>query len=332
MKHEPLLVSGFKPADIQLITGMLDTMTDHVFLLKTEGERYRLVYCNQAMEKFMNNTHGLFMGRFLDEIVEDPQLYQRIADNYARVIAAGKVIRYEETTEGLPKAPLSVFETSLSPLTTEDGTDTYICGISRNITARRNAELALQKTNEQLELQLEENRRLQAQLREEAIRDPLTDLFNRRYFIESLKRELGRARREQYPVTLLMIDIDYFKDINDRYGHSTGDQVLVAFSEQLRSRMRREDVVCRWGGEEFLVMMPGLDAEDARERIDQWRREYSPMDVDAGGVTVTVRFSSGLATAPDHGCDPDTLIRATDTALYGAKKDGRDRLHVFDNA
>lgn len=102
-----------------------------------------------------------------------------------------------------------------------------------------------QKTNEKLARQLAENQLLHEKLHEEAIRDPLTNLFNQRYFLESLSRKLNRAQREQYPVTLMMLDIDYFKSLNDEYGHAVGDQVLIEFSQRLLEGMRKADLVCR---------------------------------------------------------------------------------------
>lgn len=317
-----------EPADIHLLTGMLDTMADHVFILRAEAERYRLVYCNAAMERFMSQSDALLLGRFLDEIIPDPVLYRRIADNYARAIAAGQMIRYEETTEGFDPAPLTIFETGISPLLGRDGSTVYICGISRDITARRNAEVALKQTNERLERQAAENLRLQKQLHEEAMRDPLTNLFNRRYFMETLSRELARASRESYPLTLLMLDIDHFKRLNDEHGHAAGDQALVVFSDLLSNSMRKEDVVCRWGGEEFLIMMPGLSLMDAHRRITEWRQQNSPMKLRLDGRELVIRFSSGLAAAPEHGLNPDELINATDEALYQAKAQGRDQLKL----
>lgn len=317
-----------EPADIHLLTGMLDTMADHVFILRAEAERYRLVYCNEAMERFMSASEALLCGRFLDEIVPDPVLYQRIADNYARAIDAGQMIRYEETTEGFDPAPLTIFETGISPLLGRDGNTIYICGISRDITARRNAEVALKQTNERLERQAAENLSLQKQLREEAMRDPLTNLFNRRYFMVTLTREMARAKRESRPLTLLMLDIDHFKQLNDEHGHAAGDQALMVFSKLLINSMRKEDVVCRWGGEEFLIMMPGLALMDAHRRITDWRREHGPMKLRLEGRELVIRFSSGLAAAPEHGRSPDDLINATDKALYQAKAQGRDQLQL----
>jgi len=316
-------------ADIRLLVGMLDTMSDHIFMLKAEGDRYRLVYCNKAMDNFMNQGPEPLTGKYLDELVPNPETYQRIAENYSRAREAGGLIRYEESTEGFDFAPLTVFETTLSPLTGLDGQSVYICGISRNITARRKAEAALKTTNEVLKQQLAENERLHEQLRQEAIRDPLTNLFNRRYFMESLNREFGRAQREGYPLTLMMVDLDHFKQLNDQYGHSVGDQALVDFSNRLAHSMRREDVVCRWGGEEFLAMMPGLSLDAACQRINTWHAHHSPVPVQVGHLSLNLRFSIGLATAPEQGATPDILINAADTALYRAKATGRNQVQVF---
>ena len=316
-------------ADVHLLKGMLDTMIDHVFLLRVEGDRYRLVYCNHAMESFMHASRTTLHDRFLDDIITDPVLYGRITENYQRALAADHAMRYEETTEGFQPAPYTIFDTRIAPLCASDGRDRYICGISRDITARRTAETALQHTNQTLKQQLDEIRRLQEQLQNDAIRDPLTNLFNRRYFMESLDRELHRARREDYPVTLMMVDIDHFKSLNDDFGHASGDRVLTAFSQQLREGMRTEDVVSRWGGEEFLIMMPGLALKDASSRIETWRQRHSPMLTSLGGHELKIRFSAGLATAPQHGLIPDELINAADAALYSAKAEGRDQVQVF---
>lgn len=277
----------------------------------------------------MNQGDATLCGLYLDQIVPDQGLCRKIADNYDRAIGTGLVLRYEEDTEGFSK-PVTIFETTISPLLGGDGKATYICGISRNITARRNAENALRATNITLEQQLQENQRLQEKLKQEAIRDPLTNLYNRRYFMESLQRELDRAQRGQYALTLMMVDLDYFKELNDLHGHSVGDHALVEFSQRLAQGMRKEDVVCRWGGEEFLVMMPGLGLVDARDRIIRWHKHNSPMKIRRNDKSVLIRFSIGLATAPDHGLQADEIINATDNALYLAKKAGRDRICVAD--
>ncbi len=326
-----MTIAAVEAPDIHLLRGMLDTMTDHVFLLRLEGARYRLVYCNQAMAGFMGQPQTTLCGQFLDDILGDAPLYDRIAANYQRALDAGHVMRYEETTDGFQPAPLTIFDTRISPLADSTGEIRYICGISRDITARRQAEIALEHSNRALQDQLSETQRLHERLQEEAIRDPLTNLFNRRYFLESLKRELYRAQREGFPVTLMMVDIDHFKPLNDDHGHGVGDRVLQMFSTRLMNDMRAEDVICRWGGEEFLVMMPGLASDAARKRIEAWQVRHRPMVITLDDQPLEVRFSAGLATAPEHGTTTDTLINAADTALYRAKAGGRDQIRLFES-
>ncbi len=168
----------------------------------------------------------------------------------------------------------------------------------------------------------------EAQLKRLATTDMLTGLVNRPQFDAVLKSEVNRQHRYARPLSLIMLDLDYFKQLNDDHGHAAGDQVLMEFSRLLCHGMRKEDVVCRWGGVEFLIMMPGLSMVNAHQRIREWRRQNSPMELTVGDRHLIVRFSAGLATAPEHGCTPDDLINATDEALYLAKKRGRDQMQL----
>src|SRR5512145_521163 len=135
--------------------------------------------------------------------------------------------------------------------------------IFRDITERKQVEKRLRYVNDRLQGQLIEIGLLQSKLREQAIRDPLTNLFNRRYLEETLDRELARAKRETYPVCIIMIDLDHFKKINDTYGHDAGDQVLKALANTLSEQSRRGDFACRYGGEEFVIVMPNITKHTA---------------------------------------------------------------------
>ncbi|MBS0213921.1 MAG: diguanylate cyclase [Proteobacteria bacterium] len=179
--------------------------------------------------------------------------------------------------------------------------------------------------SEQLALSLS-NLRLQVNLREQSIRDPLTGLFNRRYLEVSLERELQRARRHRLPMAVLMLDIDHFKRFNDSHGHEAGDVLLAQFAETLRRSTRNEDIACRYGGEEFTVVL--LDAGDAsaRQRAEAIRSAVAAMDVVHAGVRLpSVTVSIGYAVFPDDGTQPDDLLRRADEALYFAKRNGRDK-------
>lgn len=175
------------------------------------------------------------------------------------------------------------------------------------------------------------NVQLRETLRRQSIRDPLTGLFNRRFMEESLERELQRAARTREPVTLLMLDLDHFKRFNDTYGHPAGDAFLRALGQFLGERVRGQDLACRYGGEEFLVILVGTSAEDARRRADTWREECRGLNAQyagrsLGGVTLSV----GIATYPTHGESGDRLVAAADRALYRAKAAGRDRALLAD--
>ena len=166
---------------------------------------------------------------------------------------------------------------------------------------------------------------LQAQLREQAIRDPLTNLYNRRILGETIQRELARAERAGQALSFVVLDIDHFKKVNDHFGHAVGDQVLQILAKVLTSRAREGDFVYRSGGEEFLALLPDTPPELAWQAAERWRLEFSqavalPL---VDGVSITI--SCGVATYPHHGLDAETLLNAADKALYQAKGNGRNQ-------
>jgi diguanylate cyclase (GGDEF)-like protein/PAS domain S-box-containing protein len=187
---------------------------------------------------------------------------------------------------------------------------------------------AMRYTNDHLLEQLSEIKNLQEQLREQAIRDVLTGLFNRRYLDEVLERELSRAMREGHPLTVMMLDIDHFKKLNDTYGHQAGDEVLKALGNMLRQNARTEDIPCRYGGEEFLLVLPNMSLADARVRAEQWRAKFEALHIVFGQFSMAGTLSIGIATFPGHGRTRDELIEAADRALYAAKHGGRNRVEI----
>lgn len=173
------------------------------------------------------------------------------------------------------------------------------------------------------------NLRLRSALREQAIRDPLTGLFNRRYMEETLNHELARAQRHGEPLSLLMLDVDRFKATNDDVGHEAGDAVLCALGRYLRTHLRAEDVACRLGGDEFVLLMPDAALADVVARAEELRQGIAGLtvEVDVCGVR-PVTVSIGVAAFPEHGQSADQLLRAADIALYRAKAEGRNRVVV----
>jgi diguanylate cyclase (GGDEF)-like protein len=183
---------------------------------------------------------------------------------------------------------------------------------------------------EQLELSLA-NFRLRERLREQSARDQLTGLFNRRYMEESVDRELRRAGRDGSTLGLLMMDLDHFKDLNDGFGHAAGDLMLRAVGGFLGSSVRGDDVACRFGGEEFVVILPHASLENTRRRAEALREGMKRLQLESSESLPNITMSIGVACSPDHGETREELIHAADVALYRAKAGGRDRVVVASN-
>jgi diguanylate cyclase (GGDEF)-like protein/PAS domain S-box-containing protein len=198
-----------------------------------------------------------------------------------------------------------------------------------DITDRKLTEDKLQASNERLEAQLAENRILQEKLRELAVRDPLTELFNRRYMEETLRRELSRSAREDRPLSLVMIDIDHFKQLNDTYGHPAGDLVLKELAALLLRHLRSEDIVCRFGGEEFVAILPGAPLMAAAQRAESWRLAFQELRIEYEDQVLTGTLSMGIAEYPRHGATGEDLLFQADSAMYMAKRAGRNRVMVW---
>jgi len=223
--------------------------------------------------------------------------------------------------------PLAAQGETLGVLCLEESRDSASALVTREgerpIAALARQALAI---GERLSLALA-NLRLQEALRRQSIRDPLTGMFNRRYMEESLQRELKRAARDRQAVALLMLDIDHFKHFNDTYGHQAGDMMLRALGEFLLKRTRGEDIACRYGGEEFVVILAGMTVADALTRADSLRESAKHLAVPyAGQVLGKITLSMGVAAFPTHGDTPEGLLHAADRALYRAKGEGRDRV------
>lgn len=173
------------------------------------------------------------------------------------------------------------------------------------------------------------NLKLRQSLRDQAVRDSLTGLFNRRYMEETLEREVRRSARKHRPLSVLMLDLDHFKRYNDRYGHAAGDTVLRQVGNLLRSRTRTEDVACRYGGEEFVVILVETTPEIALQRAEDIRAGIKQIEILHDGRRLDhITASIGVVSASAEIFESDSLLRAADTALYQSKEKGRDRVTV----
>jgi diguanylate cyclase (GGDEF)-like protein len=192
----------------------------------------------------------------------------------------------------------------------------------RDVTDQKKAEINLMDRYNEISL-------LQASLSEQAIRDPLTGLYNRRYLHETLPREIAQANRENKSMCIVMLDLDHFKDLNDTYGHPVGDLVLKELSKYLLKNIRAGDIAVRYGGEEFLVVLINTPLDIAFLRVETWRIDFQARLIHAGSEHVSSTFSAGIASFPSHGTRVETLINNADIALYQSKAGGRNMTTIF---
>ncbi len=261
---------------------------------------------------------------------------QNIA-NRRSVVAAGLSRNYKDVLHGVPFEKSEVLYPALSgggegwfnvrgvPL--RKGSE--ILGaiyILEDVSVLKRAKDELVLANQKLKTQMEEIRQLHFDLSEQVTRDPLTNVHNRRYLNETLDRELARANREAYQIGLVMIDIDNFKEINDSFGHHAGDLVLKNLALQLTRQTRASDLVCRLGGDEFLVVLLNARTESALKKAEQFREAFDESVAVHEGSEIRSTLSLGIAMFPDQGATSREVMTAADRALYESKRKGRNRI------
>jgi diguanylate cyclase (GGDEF)-like protein len=173
------------------------------------------------------------------------------------------------------------------------------------------------------------NLKLRESMRDLSIRDPLTGLFNRRYMEEALAQELHRTTRNKAQLAVIMVDIDHFKQFNDSFGHDGGDAVLRVLGEFLQKHVRGSDIACRYGGEEFILILSPSTTDGARQRAEKIREGAALLGVKHGNQDLSaITLSLGVAIFPDHAPNAAAVIKAADVALYQAKRGGRNRVVI----
>jgi diguanylate cyclase (GGDEF)-like protein/PAS domain S-box-containing protein len=277
---------------------------------------------NSVAEKWLGKSRHEMIGQDpMDVFKEWPQLINRFLST--------EKTREEVQISGTPPLMLEVVITPLYTEQTRELNGRII--LAYDITERKKLENELKNTNKILMAKILEVEFLQEKLREQAIRDPLTGMFNRRFLAESLDKEVSKAERENTPVSIIMMDVDLFKNFNDTYGHKCGDVVLQDLANFLTENSRQGDIVCRYGGEEFVILMPNATLHDAHDRAETWRQTYSNRSIRYDGKLLSISFSAGVASFPLHGASGESILYAADHALYLSKNEGRNRVTLYKN-
>jgi diguanylate cyclase (GGDEF)-like protein len=272
-------------------------MGDGVLVLDSQN---RLVDINPAAEQVLGSPQKSRIGEPVETIVSAwPEIVQAFQD-----------VKDTNTVIPIGDPPQGYFDLRISPLYDKDRRFLGRLVVWHDITTLKRA---------------------QAELQEQAIRDPLTGLYNRRYLDETLERELARARHENHPIGFVMIDIDHFKKVNDAFGHHAGDAILQKLATQLLSQTRIGDIVCRYGGEEFLVVLPNVTADITFQIAERWRRIFLGTTMPFEYLDAKATISCGISEFPVDGNTRQELISIADKALYCAKQTGRNQVIIWQN-
>jgi diguanylate cyclase (GGDEF)-like protein len=295
------------------------TVLEHIpELVLVVDSHNRVLDANSVAQKILNQRMDELLGKHLSDVFGH---WPHLLDRY---LYASEV--HEEIE--IPGEPVRMFELVISGLYNRFNALDGRVIVAHDITDQKCLQNDLQYANDTLKRQLSEIEELRARLQEQAIRDPLTNVYNRRYMAEFLDQEIARAARETYPISVAIMDMDNFKQFNDTYGHKCGDVVLQTFADFLVDHTRRSDVVCRYGGEEFVILMPNATLTAGYSRVEAWRQDFSESAIPYEDLKFSATFSAGVATFPDHGLTGEEILQAADEALYRSKNGGRNRVSM----
>jgi diguanylate cyclase (GGDEF)-like protein/PAS domain S-box-containing protein len=282
---------------------LIHSIPDLIWLKNPDG-----VYlaCNPAFERFFGAGQAQIIGKTDYDFIDPEQADSFRAHDQAAIAAERALVNEEWITFAVDGKHVLV-ETTKVAMRTERGDLIGVLGIARDITERK---------------------RLEAELLEMATTDFLTGLANRRHFIARMEEELARINRIEQPVAVLMLDIDHFKRINDRYGHASGDAVLRRFAELIREELRAVDSAGRVGGEEFAILLAGTDLAGAAVFAERLRGKIARSPVAQGDEQIPVTVSIGITALTSQDADTSDVLQRADAALYDAKENGRNRVAI----
>lgn len=332
-----------KQAEIALQTSqatlkaIIDSTSDLIW--SVDAQSFGLLTFNTGLRDYFLEKRGIKIkvGLRPEDLFPTESRIRAWQHYYQRTLAEGSYSIQYETYAGNILLELSF------NLLSQEGQVFGISVFGKDITERVQAQQALEELNRELEQRVEgrtaelrrrfdEIENLQAELHEQSRRDPLTGLKNRRYLAERLPEEIARAQDAGDWLGVIVSDIDHFKRVNDTYGHQAGDQVLIEIARLLQQHARSSDFICRYGGEEFLIVMPGATLETACKRAEDIRLKVAGLKTQYAGKTLPVHMSFGVSAYPTHGQEAETLIIKADQALYYSKENGRNRVTVWDES
>lgn len=304
---------------------LMEFLPEAIIVLDNQN---RIIDMNSAVNKLLGKSRNLRVGDSADGFLNEwisPELRTAMDVQTEICVEFSPDDVNDRNNTGKTKRFFSLCVTSFEHQGDVSGRVLIFTDISDRIA---NEDL-LFETNEKLNAQLVEIHILKDQIEELAVRDALTGLYNRRFLDETLLREFARANREHYTISIAMIDVDNFKNYNDSHGHQAGDKILALLANHLVNNLREGDVVCRYGGEEFVVLLPFANSEIAANRINDLRVSFQHIQQNVNGNS-PVTFSAGVASFPQHGPDFKVVLEAADRAMYRAKQSGRNRVAIVD--
>ncbi len=315
-----LVASIFGLSLFDLVPIARDTVMEHipemVFVVDSHD---RVVDANLMAQKWLGKSITDMSGQDPVEVFRNwPQLLNRFF-----------FTEFSREEIEIPGTPPHTLEIVVTPIYNRLNTLEGRVIVARDITESKALENKLKEVNISLQNHLNENESLRAKLQEQAIRDPLTGAFNRRYFSEALDQESARSIRENSPFSILILDVDHFKQFNDTYGHKCGDIVLQSLANFLNENTRQGDIVCRYGGEEFVILMTDVASEAAYKRAELFRKRFEEMNIEYDGKKLRCTFSAGIASYPAHADAGEALLTHADMALYQSKANGRNRVSIY---
>lgn len=302
-----------------IFSSLLEGVVLHELVTDASGKPldYRLLQINPAYERQTGMAAETLRGRLASEVygIEPPPFLAL----YAEVAQTGKAASFEFRSEQMGK------DFIVQVVSPKPGFfATVFDDITERVELQRHREADMQALHDQYRTIT----RLHAQLQEQVVHDPLTGLHNRRYLDDMMPREMALAERRNYPVAFIMFDIDKFKNVNDTYGHAAGDVVLQSVAKLLQQQARESDLLFRLGGEEFLMVLPNMDAHQAVNKANACRLAIAAHTVTSNGADIRLTISAGVSAYPEFGSEVHRLIAMADEALYAAKNNGRNRVEM----